>query len=246
MQEVIKSRCISLHSFAYSDSSLIVKALTEKCGIVSFILKDVRRKNLQFGRAFDIFTLSEVVFKQNPTAELQFVKEASIINWHSKLREQLKNLAYAQVMAEIILSCAPQGVALQGEFQLLLNTLLELDSNKSDCIFAKWLLFTCDLWGYHIDLNHCSICGQALQIAAADFFAAQGLICSKCAHNTLARPETLQGFWELHKYASDYSKLKKLSGKIYVENALLLYLKNHMGMQGNLRSLSFLQEVRKL
>ena len=109
---MIKSRCITLHRFAYSDSSFIVKALTEECGVVSFIVKGAKRKESPFKGALDPLTLSEVVFRQNPSAELQFIKEASIINWRETLRASLMELAVAQVMAEIVLRYAPQGVPL--------------------------------------------------------------------------------------------------------------------------------------
>ena len=63
---MIKSRAIVLHRYAYSDSSWIVKALTEECGIVSFIVKGGKRKESPFKGALDPLALSEVVFRQNP------------------------------------------------------------------------------------------------------------------------------------------------------------------------------------
>lgn len=46
---MIKTRAIVLHRFPYSDSSFIVKALTEESGIVSFIVKGGKKKNLRSG-----------------------------------------------------------------------------------------------------------------------------------------------------------------------------------------------------
>ena len=45
---MIKTRAIVLHRYAYSDSSWIVKALTEEVGIVSFIVKGGKRKESPF------------------------------------------------------------------------------------------------------------------------------------------------------------------------------------------------------
>ncbi|MBR1745927.1 MAG: hypothetical protein IJ734_08155, partial [Fibrobacter sp.] len=56
-----------------------------------------------------------------------FLKEASVINWHAHLREDLLALAKAQVMAEIVLRYAPAGVPLEGEFALLEEGLAALD-----------------------------------------------------------------------------------------------------------------------
>lgn len=243
---MIKTRCIPLHRFAYSDSSLIVKALTEECGVVSFIVKGGKRKESPFKGALDPLALSEVVFRQNPSTELQFIKEATIINWHENLRASLLNLATAQVMAEIVLRYAPQGVPLPDEFNLLGNALAELNSTTTcESTFAQWLLDTCDLWGYHLDLGICSRCESELSEPAADFFPESGsLICKNCQGivSARARNETLQGLWDLHLSR----KVPILRGREYVENALLAYLRSHIGFMKDLHSLSFLQEVRKL
>ncbi|MDY6386258.1 MAG: DNA repair protein RecO [Fibrobacter sp.] len=248
---MIKSRCITLHRFAYSDSSFIVKALTEECGVVSFIVKGAKRKESPFKGALDPLVLSEVVFRQNPSTELQFIKEASIINWRETLRASLMELAVAQVMAEIVLRYAPQGVPLPDEFALLDGALSQLDrSNPAEGVFAKWLLDISDLWGYHLELGVCSRCEKSLVEPAADFFPETGaILCRHClgVQSARARQETLKGLWEL--YLCEKNGLdapQNLNGRVFVENALLSYLRNHIGFLKEIHSLSWLQEVRKL
>ena len=251
---MIKTRAIVLHRFPYSDSSFIVKALTEECGVVSFIVKGGKRKESPFRGALDPLALSEVVFRQNPNAELQFIKEASIVDWHASLRQSLLYLAEAQVMAEIVLRYAPQGVPLPDEFQLLDGSLKAFDSiegsdDGSSGIFARWLLDICDLWGYHLDLGACSRCEKPLTEPAADFSPESGaLICKHCqgVQSARARQETLQGLWELHLQEIHPNPVQNLSGRVFVENALLSYLRNHIGFLKEIHSLSWLQEVRKL
>ena len=251
---MIKTRAIVLHRFPYSDSSFIVKALTEECGVVSFIVKGGKRKESPFRGALDPLALSEVVFRQNPNAELQFIKEASIVDWHASLRQSLLYLAEAQVMAEIVLRYAPQGVPLPDEFQLLDGSLKAFDSiegsdDGSSGIFARWLLDICDLWGYHLDLGVCSRCERPLTEPAADFSPESGaLICKHCqgVQSARARQETLQGLWELHLQEIHPNPVQNLSGRVFVENALLSYLRNHIGFLKEIHSLSWLQEVRKL
>lgn len=267
---MIKSRAIILHRFPYSDSSWIVKALTEECGIVSFIVKGGKSKDSPFKGALDPLASCEVVFRENPHAELLFVKEASILNWHKNLRENLLYLAEAQVMAEIILRYAPQGVPLQEEFLLLEEALSQLDvgddsgpevnatgrevtalEKRADLtssptsagnVFAHFLLNICDLWGYHLDLTACSCCETALTEPPADFQPETGaLICKAClgASTSRARPETLRGLWSLRTGTS-------LVQPQFTENALLAYLRNHIGFMKDLKSLQFLNETRKL
>ena len=266
---MIKTRAIVLHRFAYSDSSFIVKALTEECGVVSFIIKGAKRKESPFKGALDPLALSEVVFRQNPNTELQFIKEASIIDWHGELRNSLMNLAVAQVMAEIVLRYAPPATPIPEEFALLEQALKEFDSPTADTsasgavngtsapgktsaesVFSRWLLDICDLWGYHLELGVCSRCEKVLTEPAADFFPESGaLICKHCqgVQSARARAETLQGLWELNLAQNNPEQaLQKLTGRVFVENALLSYLRNHIGFLKEIHSLSWLQEVRKL
>ncbi|MBO4436643.1 MAG: DNA repair protein RecO [Fibrobacter sp.] len=273
---MIKSRAIVLHRYAYSDSSWIVKALTEECGIVSFIVKGGKRKESPFKGALDPLALCEIVYRENPNTELQFLKEASVINWHAHLREDLLSLAKAQVMAEIVLRYAPAGVPLEGEFPLLENALAALDEpagdnsevklpadnapeskppeagvaadiklpmNRKSGVFARWLLDICDLWGYTLDLHTCSRCGLAIEGAPADFHPETGaFVCKSClgVETPRAKKETLDGFFALRTGNT------AIANPEFTENALLAYLRNHIGFLREIHSLKFLNETRKL
>lgn len=272
---MIKTRAIVLHRFPYSDSSWIVKALAEETGTVSFIVKGGKRKDSPFKGALDPLALCEIVYRENPNTELQFLKEASVINWHAHLREDLLALAKAQVMAEIVLRYAPAGVPLEGEFSLLEEALAALDvpdiklpaddnsevklpeagvkppagnspaseppANKSG-VFARWLLDICELWGYHLDMNSCSRCDHQIEGVPADFHPETGaFVCKSClgVETPRARPETLAGFEALRTG-------RAIAHPEFVENALLAYLRSHIGFMREINSLKFLNETRKL
>ena len=266
---MIKTRAIVLHRFPYSDSSWIVKALAEETGTVSFIVKGGKRKDSPFRGALDPLALCEIVYRENPNTELQFLREASVINWHAHLREDLLALAKAQVMAEIVLRYAPAGVPLEGEFALLEEALAALDvpdiklpagnspeskppeagvaadiklpANKSG-VFARWLLDICELWGYHLDMSSCSRCDHQIEGAPADFHPETGaFVCKSClgVETPRARPETLAGFEALRTG-------RAIAHPEYVENALLAYLRSHIGFMREINSLKFLNETRKL
>ena len=257
---MIKTRAIVLHRFPYSDSSFIVKALTEECGIISFIVKGGKKKESPFRGALDPLALSEVVFRQNPNTELQFIKEATLLDWRKDLRNNLLSLAKAQVMTEMIMRYAPQGVPLQEEFERLEKALSDFDetcgnsatsmstsetsphlTNKSN-IFAQWLLDTCDMWGYNLDLETCSRCGKTIDKPAADFFPETGgFVCHAClgVDTPRARTETLNGLWALHCG-------QQIEHPEFTENALLTYLRHHIGFLKEIHSIKFLNETRKL
>ena len=256
---MIKTRAIVLHRFPYSDSSFIVKVLTEESGIVSFIVKGGKKKESPFRGALDPLALSEVVFRQNPNTELQFIKEATLLDWHKDLRNDLLSLAKAQVITEMILRYAPQGVPLQEEFERLEQSLREFNetsgssanepntasspppAHKSN-VFAQWLLDTCDMWGYNLDLETCCRCGHTLDKPAADFFPETGgFVCHAClgVDTPRAKAETLQGLWALRTG-------NKIEHPEFTEDALLAYLRHHIGFLKEIHSIKFLNETRKL
>ena len=241
---MIKTRAIVLHRFPYSDSSFIVKALTEESGIVSFIVKGGKKKESPFRGALDPLALSEVVFRQNPNTDLQFIKEATLLDWRKNLRNDLLSTAKAQVMTEMILRYAPQGVPLQEEFARLEQAISEFDEVATDKsrIFAQWLLDTCDMWGYNLDLTTCCRCGHTLEKPAADFFPETGgFVCQAClgVEHPRARLETLNGLWALQTGG-------KIERPEFAENALLTYLRHHIGFLKEIHSIKFLNETRKL
>ncbi|WP_290744026.1 DNA repair protein RecO [Fibrobacter sp. UBA4309] len=242
---MIKTRAIVLHRYAYSDSSWIAKALTEECGIVSFIVKGGKRKESPFKGALDPLALSEVIFRQNPNAELQFIREATLLDWRKNMREDLLSLAKAQVMAEIILRYAPAGVPLESEFASLERATDEFEHAKDlpkSNIFVNWLMETCDMWGYNLNLGTCSRCGKSLDAPAADFFPETGaLVCQEClgTGTPRARAETVQGFWKLLSN-------NEIENPQFAENAILAYLRHHIGFLKDIKSIQFLNDTRKL
>jgi DNA repair protein RecO (recombination protein O) len=144
----------------------------------------------------------------------------------------------------MILRYAPQGVPLQEEFERLEQAIREFDEVITDKsrIFAQWLLDTCDMWGYNLDLTTCSRCGRTLEKPAADFFPETGgFVCQAClgVEHPRARLETLNGLWALQ--TGD-----KIEHPEFTENALLTYLRHHIGFLKEIHSIKFLNETRKL
>jgi DNA repair protein RecO (recombination protein O) len=98
------------------------------------------------------------------------------------------------------------------------------------------------MWGYHLELGACGRCEKPLTEPAADFSPESGtFLCKDCLGiaSPRAKKETLDGFWALHRNLpfQDFQ---------YTENALISYLRNHIGFLKEIHSLQWLQEIRKL
>lgn len=240
---LVKSPSIVLHRYPYSDSSWVVKALTASQGVVSFLVKGGKRHEFAFKNALDPLAYSEIVFNKTSKSELYFIKEASILKWFPVMRENLENLAIAQVMAEVILRYTPQETELGKEFSLLLNAFESLDSSsKIPSILVQWLFEINDLWGYTIAIQYCVKCGSTLKEIPGDFFPELGgCLCKTCASQSIPRanPLFLKDLWAFNQNLP----LEKIP---LMEKAFLLYLQRHLGSSQEIHSIQWLKEVRKL
>ncbi len=230
-----------MHRHSYSDSSWIVKAFSPEFGVISFLLKGGKRKESPFKGALDPLSHSEVVFNATPKSELHFVREATLLHWFPSMRGNLEHQAIAQVMAELLLRYAPHGMALEKEFDLLLNAFLALDNTThAPEILAKWFYDLCDAGGYSISLDHCMRCNTLLKEPAADFLPNEGgCLCRTClgVHSAHYSDSFMNQLWQL--------KLGKIVPDARaLENTFFLYLKTHLGMNKDLNSISWLKEVR--
>ena len=74
---------ICLHTYKYSETSIIVKVFTEKFGLTSYIVKGVRKKRSKTKMAiFQSLTLLDLESSNYGNRSLQFIKELKINNVH--------------------------------------------------------------------------------------------------------------------------------------------------------------------
>jgi len=236
-----KTSVIILHRHAYSDSSWIVKAFSPESGVLSILIKGGKRKESPFKGALDPLAHSEIVFNATVRSELHFIREASLLHWFPEMRSHLESLAIAQVMAELLLRFAPHGMALEKEFELLLNAFVALDTeNPPADILARWFYDLCEAGGYSISLERCVRCNTPLSEPAADFLPSEGgCVCKNCLGPHSAHFDTtfMNQLWLL--------KLRKvIPDPCQLETVFFLYLKNHLGVNRELHSISWLKEVR--
>ncbi len=248
-----KTKVIVLHRFPYSDSSFIVKALSREMGVLSFLVKGGKKKESAFKGSLDPLAESEVVFNAAQKSELLFLREATLLEWHAPLRSNLEATAEAQVMVEVLLKFAPQGMPLESEFDSLEKALANLDlqqTNLSSSVshlpsshLARFLFELSDSFGFTMDLENCGECGAKLNGPPVDFREDTGdMLCRNCCF-TVATGRRAE-------YLSDLQKVSR--GQIpenasQTEAGILHYLRLHLGMQQKtLNSIAWLQEVRKI
>lgn len=236
-----KTSIVVLHRFPYSDSSWVLKALSPEFGVLSFLVKGGKRSENSFKACLDPLSESDVVFSSSGKSELCFLREASLRDWHPALRNDLVSLAEAEASAEVLLRFAPQGMPLEAEFDILRETLQKLDENDQTAL-AVFLFRLSELWGFGMNVSECAVCGRPLSSPPADIREESGeALCEACAFGQPSGKKAAY-FADLFRLANGL--LPQEPGE--VELGILRYLRLHLGVQQEVRSLAFLNEVRKL
>ncbi|MFC2102076.1 DNA repair protein RecO [Bacteroidota bacterium] len=152
-----KTRGIVLHSFKYSESSLIVKAFTESFGLQSYMLKGVRSQKAKNKPAlFQPLTLLELVVYHKEKTSLHPVKEVRLaIPTHSTASD-IRKSSIALFLAELIYRSIREEETNSHLFEFLWNGFIQLDETE-DAIADFHLLFSmklCRFLGFQPQENH--------------------------------------------------------------------------------------------
>lgn len=180
---LVRARAILLRSHPYSESSRVLRFLTDAGGVVGVMARGVRRPS-SGGSGLDIFAEGDLTYHMRETRELQTYKEFSVTHARRGLGADPARLAAAAVLAEFVLRHAEQGEA-GALFECVSGALDRLERAESADVVGHllaegWRLIA--TLGFHPDLSHCARCGEPVGdegIARLDL--AQGAImCDRC------------------------------------------------------------------
>ncbi|MCK9163871.1 MAG: DNA repair protein RecO [Bacteroidales bacterium] len=103
---IFKTKGIVLKSFAYSESSIIVKILTKEFGVKSYILKGSRKpKSKLRSNIFQPLYILDLEAYNNPKKDLQIISEAKIDYDLTTLFSDIKKTTIGFFISDIINQC---------------------------------------------------------------------------------------------------------------------------------------------
>jgi DNA repair protein RecO (recombination protein O) len=110
----------------FGNTSLIVRALTQQAGRLTFMAKGATRPKGPFAGALDLFYLADFLYQPARTGEMHTLREAKVIEAHLGLRRSYANLIAAQYFAALIETITESGTPLEQEFNLFAKALTYL------------------------------------------------------------------------------------------------------------------------
>ncbi len=194
-----------LRHTTYSESSLVVTALSREYGRMDFLAKGCRREKSPLFGHLDLYQREEVFFYPRSQANLDLLTEAYLIDEYAGLRFFPPAFAAAGFLADLALAACMPGDPHPELFDNLANTFNYLSrlgepaaraglvkhsgmpASDKMILLAKVLrlatLQTLSLFGFAPRLDECVICGRPAAASDNNRISRShgGLVCSSCA-----------------------------------------------------------------
>ncbi len=133
--QIEKTQGIALKSVPYKDGKRIVTIFAENRGLITLFAKKLSLKRLSLLNGLNLFALSEFVYLKGKS-DLFYLKDLSLIQGHYFLREDLKYIEQASLMAKtLVISQLPNKKA-PLLYALLKNYLMHIPHFKSSLVLA--------------------------------------------------------------------------------------------------------------
>ena len=235
------------------ETSRMSTLFSEDVGKLKVTAKGARRVKSKFGSALDLMAEVHIVYYVRDTRDIQTLSECQLLHPPPPLNNDLERFSLANAALELI-----EGLTIENEpnrrlyacLRGVLNGLAEVEVNQVESIFWYYQLRVLDALGYSPELQQCVGCRQSLTGSWLWFSPAQGgCLCATCGQgmNTRISRKSLTFLNRLQSLRT-YSKASlppapERRGDI--RTALNTFFDYHGDGRGSLRSLNFLESVRR-
>ena len=242
---VIKVEGIVLGETNYSESSKILKVLTNDYGVISVISKGCRNLKSKLRGVSSKFSYGDfhLHYKENGISTLVAV---DIKNSFRNILMNIEKISYATYLLDLV-----EQVCKHSEdkriFTDLIETLIKINEGYDMGVLTNILeLKMLDFIGIRPVIDGCSICGSSKKIITIDPTSG-GYICSECYHNEKIYSDKTIKLIRMFYYV-DISKITKLDVKSEIKKEINefidLYYDRYSGLY--LKSKTFLKSLSKI
>lgn len=173
-----KTKGIILRRSNLGEADRILTILTEKYGLVRAVAKGVRKTLSHLAGHLEPFCLTEFLIAEG--RNLDIISGAVIQKCHLKLRGNLEATQTAFYLAEIIDRMLGEREKHPEIFELLDETLENLNSAPGELLIAYFELNFLASTGFHPELEKCVRCNAKLSDHNHFDFDSGGIVCGKC------------------------------------------------------------------
>ena len=184
---VEKTTGIVLRVIAFSETSCIVTLMTREFGKMTAIAKGARRPKSPFEAALDVLAICRIVFLDKSSGGMSLLTEAKLERRFRSSATNLNRLYAGYYIVELLSSLTGEGDSNPELFDLAVETIKTVDSNKTDesQLNEKLLRFEIkllELLGHLPMLTKCVSCGrEKTNLTRVSFgLNSGGILCKAC------------------------------------------------------------------
>jgi DNA repair protein RecO (recombination protein O) len=241
---LLPTDAIVLQSFAYGETSRIVRLLTRTSGVQSAIAKGANRPRSRYA-LLEPFAEGVASLYIRSSRELQTLGGFDLTRSRQGLGSDLLRFGAASLIAELVLRTASEEAqpelfdAVSGGFDRLVAA--SAADVETTALSATWHVIA--VLGFGPELETCIACGAAIDPAAdATFdYTAGGVRCPACAAGHPGRPVPAHARSALIAYTRGAAAAAAVTEGHW--RLLTRYLEHHLLEGAPLRSLRFLAET---
>ena len=127
------TRGIVFRQIKYSDSSLVVRILTEEMGLRSYIIKGARGPKAKIKSSlFQPLNLLELVVSQKEKSDLQFIREARVAYPYQSIYQDIRKSSILLFLNELLYKSIQEEAVNPDLFQYIFNHLIMLDQTAEN------------------------------------------------------------------------------------------------------------------
>lgn len=188
---VVSTPAVVLRSFAYGETSLILRFYTEEMGLVGAIAKGARKKGSKGGGAPATFSRGILTAYVKSGRDLHTMKDFAQERVRRALARDPIRFSAASVIGEIVLRHTGEESS-PGLFQVLNQGLDRLEAVRDEHLISELLARAWSIvaeMGYSPGLDRCVRCGSPIgaeEMARLDL-GAGGVRCSRCVEGDRGR-----------------------------------------------------------
>lgn len=180
---LIKTTAIILRSRKWGDADRIVTCYSKDLGKIRGVARGARRPKSYFGAAIEPFSVCHLNLFEKSGDPLFRISHVDLVRSSHALREDLRLMASAARMVNVVAAITPEGDPDPLLFATLEQGLAWLHESEDPTFTA--LLFQIrllGLTGFRPQTDHCAACGRTQFVGEPQFSPiAGGLICLTCA-----------------------------------------------------------------
>ncbi|MFH0827691.1 MAG: DNA repair protein RecO [Candidatus Omnitrophota bacterium] len=177
---IIKTEAIVLKRYDLRETSLLAVFFTLDFGKISGELKGVRADPGKFASPVEVFSHNEIVFYQKRNSSVHLVSQCDLKNAFIPIKQNMRSIAAASVMVELLDGIMPQEDKNEEVFQLAVSALSELSAVNSDKITTVFKIKLLSLSGFKPHFDSCVSCGLSVMARPKFSLKLGGLLCYKC------------------------------------------------------------------